>query len=54
VKLKEVLDRAGVKKDALEVVVDGADTGALARRPISSRVFLCGKRWMNTRSSPLK
>jgi Sulfite oxidase and related enzymes len=33
VRLKEVLNKAGIKKDALEVVVNGADSGAIAGTP---------------------
>jgi DMSO/TMAO reductase YedYZ molybdopterin-dependent catalytic subunit len=33
VRLKEVLARAGIRKDAVEVVLDGADTGALDKTP---------------------
>jgi DMSO/TMAO reductase YedYZ molybdopterin-dependent catalytic subunit len=33
VRLKEVLNKAGIKRDALEVVVNGADSGAIAGTP---------------------
>jgi DMSO/TMAO reductase YedYZ molybdopterin-dependent catalytic subunit len=33
VRLRDVLDRAGVNADALEVVFDGADAGVIARTP---------------------
>jgi DMSO/TMAO reductase YedYZ molybdopterin-dependent catalytic subunit len=33
VRLKDVLDKAGVKKEALEIVFDGADKGALDKTP---------------------
>jgi DMSO/TMAO reductase YedYZ molybdopterin-dependent catalytic subunit len=37
VRLKDVLNKAGIKKNALEVVFDGADTGALPQTPDFSK-----------------
>ena len=35
VRLKDVLAKAGLKKDALEIVLDGADSGVSRQRPTS-------------------
>ena len=52
VRLKDVLAKAGVRKDAVEVVLDGADTALLPATPDFRRASRYGRRWMRTRSSP--
>ena len=54
-RLKDILDKVGLKKEAIEIVFDGAD-GPVSRqgRPTSSRAFLFGRRSKRRRSSPTK
>ena len=53
-RLKDVLDKVGLKKEAIEIVFDGADGPVSTRHPTSSRAFPCGRPSKTPRSSPTK
>jgi DMSO/TMAO reductase YedYZ molybdopterin-dependent catalytic subunit len=54
VRLKDILDKVGIKKDAIEIVLDGADGPVFDKTQISSRAFPSGGRWMKQLSLPTR
>ncbi len=51
VRLRDVLNKAGVKKEAVEIAFDGADQAQRPRPPTSTRACHRGRRWTRTRCS---
>jgi DMSO/TMAO reductase YedYZ molybdopterin-dependent catalytic subunit len=54
VRLKDLLDKVGFRKNAIEVVLDGADGPVVDRPRRPSKASRSGRQWKITRWSPTR